>query len=86
MFLSTNYNDNLLYLLLEPVLFVVRVVEEQEKFYVGEVVVQLLGVVVEGIVEDLFLLLQAAKGVVVVEPQVVSGEIAFQIYESPNME
>jgi hypothetical protein len=46
-------------------------VEVQEKFYVGEVVVQMLEVVVVDIVEDLLLHLISGKVVVVVaEPQV----------------
>lgn len=63
-------NDHSVYLQLERALSVMMV-EVQEKFYVGEVVVQMLEVVVVDIVEDLLLHLISGKVVVVVaEPQV----------------
>lgn len=49
-------------------LSVVMVVVVQGKFYVGEVVAQMLEVVVVDIVEDLLLHLISAKVVVVAEP------------------
>lgn len=65
---------------------VVMVVEAQGKFYVGEVVAQMLEVVVVDTVEDLLLHLLSAKVVVVAEPQVASGKVPFQTYWSQNME
>lgn len=65
---------------------VLRVVEVQVKFYVGEVAVQMLAVVVVDTAEDLLLHLTAEKGVVVVGPQEVLGEAPFQIYENLKME
>lgn len=70
---------------LERALSVVMV-EEQAKFYVGEVEVQMLEVVVVDIVEDLLLHLISAKVVVVAEPQVASWGVPFQTYWSLNME
>lgn len=57
-----------MYLQLEQALSVVMVVEVQGKFYVGEVVEQMLEVVVVDTVEDLLLHLISAKVVVVAEP------------------
>jgi len=71
---------------LEQALSVVMVVEVQGKFYVGEVVAQMLEVVVVDIVEDLLLHLISAKVVVVAEPQVASGKVPLQTYWSLNME
>lgn len=71
---------------LEQALSVVTVVEVQGKFYVGEVVAQMLEVVVVDTVEDLLLHLLSAKVVVVAEPQVASGKVPFQTYWSLNME
>lgn len=76
---STNYSDNSLYLLLEPVLSAVRMMGVQGKFCVGEVVVQMLEVAVVDTVEDLLLHLMSVKVEVVAGPQVVSGEMPFQI-------
>lgn len=76
---STNYSDNSLYLLLEPVLSAVRMMGVQGKFYVGEVVVQMLEVVVVDTAEDLLLHLMSVRVEVVAGPQVVSGEMPFQI-------
>jgi len=57
-----------MYLQLGQTLSVVMVVVVQGKFYVGEVVAQMLEVVVVDIVEDLLLHLISAKVVVVAEP------------------
>jgi len=75
-----------MYLQLEQALSVVMEVEVQGKFYVGEVVAQMLEVVVVDIVEDLLLHLIFAKVVVVAEPQVLSGKVPLQTYWSLNME
>jgi hypothetical protein len=64
----------------------VRVVEGQAKFYVGEVVVRILAVVVVDIVEDLLPHLTAEKEVVVAGLWVVEGEVPFQTSENLNME
>lgn len=56
-----------MYLQLEEALSVVMVVEVQGKFYVGEVVAQMLVVVVVDIVEDLLLHPIPAKVVLVAE-------------------
>lgn len=71
---------------LEQALSVMMVVEVQGKFYVGEVVVQMMEVVVVDIVEDLLLHLISAKVVVVAEPQVASGKMPLQTYLSLNVE
>lgn len=57
-----------MYLQMEEALSVVMVVEVQGKFYVGEVVVQMLVVVVVDIVEDSLLHPIPAKVVLVAEP------------------
>lgn len=62
---------------LEQALSVVTV-EVQGKFYVGEVVVPMLEVVVVDIVGDLLLHLISAKVAVAAEPQVVSGVVTFR--------
>lgn len=61
-------NNHSMYLQLGQTLSVVMVVVVQGKFYVGEVVAQMLEVVVVDIVEDLLLHLISAKVVVVAEP------------------
>lgn len=78
-------NDHLVYLQLEQALSVLMV-EVRGKFYVGEVVVQMLVVVVVDIVEDLLLHPLSAKVVAVAEPQVASEGAQLQTYWSLNIE
>lgn len=75
-----------MYLQLEQALSVVMVVEVQGKFYVGEVVAQILVAAAVDIVEDLLLHLISAKVEVVAETEVASGKVPFQTYWSLNME